>query len=284
MKLLSFQIGGESSFGLVQGDRVVDLKKRLGGRFADLLAVLQAGAVDELEPFATGDTDYALSDITFLPVIPNPGKIICIGVNYETHRQEVGRDPSKKPMVFGRFNDTQVGHMQPLLAPPESITYDYEGEIALIIGKAGRRISQADSWSHIAGYAPYNDATIREFQGHTPQWTPGKNFFQTGGFGPWMSTRGEIADNAELHLYTRVNGLEVQCATSHQMIFSIPEIIEYCSTFIPLNPGDVIVTGTPGGVGNRREPKLFLKDGDTVEIEITEIGTLVNPVKAEVVS
>jgi 2-keto-4-pentenoate hydratase/2-oxohepta-3-ene-1,7-dioic acid hydratase in catechol pathway len=282
MKLLSFQIGGETSFGLVQGDRVVDLKRRLGGRFADLLAVLQAGALEELEPFAGGETDYALSDITFLPVIPNPGKIICIGVNYETHRTEVGRDPSKKPMVFARFTDSQIGHQQPLLAPPESITFDYEGEIAIIIGKAGRRISQADSWSHIAGYAPYNDATIREWQGHTPQWVPGKNFYQTGGFGPWMATRGEIADNAELHLYTRVNGMEVQRATSHQMIFSIPEIVEYCSTFTPLNPGDVIVTGTPGGVGNRREPKLFIKDGDLVEVEITEVGTLVNPVKAEV--
>lgn len=282
MKLLSFQVGGKSSFGLVQGDRVVDLKRRLRGRFADLLAVLQADALEELAPFATGETDYAASAITFLPVIPNPGKIICIGVNYETHRTEVGRDHGKRPMIFARFNDSQIGHQQPLLAPPESITFDFEGEIAIVIGKAGRRIGQADSWSHIAGYAPYNDATIREWQGHTPQWLPGKNFYQTGAFGPWMATRGEIADHAELHLCTRVNGIEVQRATSHQMIFSIPEIIEYCSTFIPLNPGDVIVTGTPGGVGYLREPKLFMKDGDVVEVEITEIGTLINPVKGEV--
>lgn len=284
MKLLSFKIDGRESFGAVVGDRVVDLGRKYDGRFATLVEVLQAEALGELEEAIKGATgDHALSEIEFLPVIPNPPKIICIGVNYETHRNEIGRDPSAKPMVFARFPASQVGHNEPMIVPPESETYDYEGEIAVIIGKPGRRISQADSWEHIAGYAPYNDGSIREWQRHTPQWGPGKNWYKTGAFGPWMTTRGEIADNQDLHLKTRLNGMEVQNAKSSDMIFKIPELIEYCSTFIPLEAGDVIVTGTPGGVGVRREPKLFMKDGDVVEVEITEVGVLVNPIKAEVV-
>ena len=284
MKLLSFKIDGRESFGAVVGDRVVDLGRKYDGRFATLVDVLQADALDELEQAIAGATgDHALSDIEFLPVIPNPPKIICIGVNYETHRNEIGRDPSAKPMVFARFPASQVGHNEPMIAPPESETYDYEGEIAVIIGKPGRRISQADSWDYIAGYAPYNDGSIREWQRHTPQWGPGKNWYKTGAFGPWMTTRGEIADHQDLHLKTRLNGMEVQNAKSSDMIFKIPELIEYCSTFIPLEAGDVIVTGTPGGVGVRREPKLFMKDGDVVEVEITEVGVLTNPIKAEVI-
>ncbi|EIZ78334.1 fumarylacetoacetate (FAA) hydrolase family protein [Novosphingobium sp. Rr 2-17] len=284
MKLLSFKAEGRDTFGAVVGDRVVDLGRVFKGKYADLVAVLKADAVAELEAAIEGaQGDYALSDIEFLPVIPNPPKIICIGVNYETHRKEIGRDPSARPMVFARFPASQVGHGEAMIAPPESPTYDYEGEIAVIIGKAGRRISQEDCWEYIAGYAPYNDGTIRDWQRHTPQWGPGKNFYKTGGFGPWMTTRGEIADNQDLHLKTRLNGMEVQNAKSSEMIFSIPYLIEYCSTFLPLEPGDVIVTGTPGGVGVRREPKLFMKDGDVVEVEITEVGVLSNPIKAEVV-
>jgi 2-keto-4-pentenoate hydratase/2-oxohepta-3-ene-1,7-dioic acid hydratase in catechol pathway len=282
MKLLSFKIDGRETFGAVVDDKVVDLGRKFEGRFATIVDVLQADALSEVEKAVEGAAgDYALSDIEFLPVIPNPPKIICIGVNYETHRNEIGRDPSAKPMVFARFPASQVGHAEPMIAPPESETYDYEGEIAVIIGKPGRRISQADSWAHIAGYAPYNDGSIREWQRHTPQWGPGKNWYKTGAFGPWMTTRGEIADNQDLHLKTRLNGMEVQNAKSSDMIFKIPELIEYCSTFIPLEAGDVIVTGTPGGVGVRREPKLFMKDGDVVEVEISEVGILRNPIKAE---
>ncbi|MDR3516636.1 MAG: fumarylacetoacetate hydrolase family protein [Azospirillaceae bacterium] len=284
MKLLSFKIDGRASFGAVVGDKVVDLGRKFEGRFVDLVDLLKADALAETErAIADAKGDYALSDIEFLPVIPNPPKIICIGVNYETHRSEIGRDPSKMPMVFARFPATQVGHLQPMTLPPETPTFDYEGEIAVIIGKAGRRISQENCWEYIAGYAPYNDGSIRDWQRHTAQWTPGKNWYQTGAFGPWMTTRGEISDNQTLHLMTRLNGVELQNADSSQMIFSIPFLIQYCSTFIPLEPGDVIVTGTPGGVGVRREPKLFMKDGDVVEVEITEVGVLRNPIKAETV-
>lgn len=282
MKLLSFRVGEEVTFGALVGGRVVDLKESLHRKYVDLRAALSAGTLDELEHAAvTGKVSYALDQIKFLPVIPNPSKIICIGINYEMHRSETGKDPSAKPWVFGRFPNSQVGHETPLLLPPESTQFDYEGEIAVIIGKAGRRIAREAAWEHIAGYAPYNDGSVRDWQKHTPQWTPGKNFFQSGGFGPWMATRGEIADNAELHLVTRLNGMEVQRATSHEMIFSIPRLIEYCSMFTELEPGDVIVTGTPGGIGARREPPLFMKDGDIVEVEITEIGTLRNPVRSE---
>ena len=282
MKLLSFRVGEEASFGALVDGSILDLKRALKGRYADLCAALQGDGLALLEDAArAGGTTYSKEEVEFLPVIPNPPKIICIGINYDTHRKEGGREPPSKPFVFARFSNSQVGHGVPLVIPRESSKLDYEGEIAVIIGKRGRRISQADAWQHIAGYAPYNDGSVRDWQRHSPQWVPGKNFVGTGGFGPWMATRGEIADNQELHLITRLNGEVMQSATSHQMIFSIPALIEYCSRFTELVPGDVIVTGTPGGIGAAREPQIFMKDGDVVEVEITEIGTLTNPVRDE---
>jgi 2-keto-4-pentenoate hydratase/2-oxohepta-3-ene-1,7-dioic acid hydratase in catechol pathway len=282
MKLLSFEVDGSPKFGAWVNGGVVDLTQRLAGKFPDLLSVLQAGALpNAAEALEGAEPDFTLEQITFLPVIPSPPKIICIGVNYEEHRSEIGREPTLKPPVFGRFSNSQVGHLGVIPLPPESVKLDYEGEIAVIIGKAGRRISSDQVWEHIAGYAPYNDASVRDWQGHTHQWTPGKNFLHTGGFGPWMSTADEFGKDPELHLSTRLNGLEVQRATSRQMIFSIAELVTYCSTFTQLEPGDVIVTGTPGGVGARRNPQLFMKDGDVVEVEIAEIGVLRNVIATE---
>lgn len=282
MKLLSYALDGEPSFGAVVAGGIVDLKKATQGRYPDLRAALRADALGELEQLARGRTpDVALEAITYLPVIPNPEKIFGIGINYRTHMQETSGEVPPAPIVFARYANSQVGHEQPFLAPPESQQVDYEGEIAVIIGKAGRRISKQDSWSHIAGYAPYNDGSMREHQSPTGQWTPGKTFIGSGPFGPWMSTRGEIADNAKLNLVTRLNGQEVQRATSHDMIYGIPELIEYCSMFSRLEPGDVIVTGTPGGVGSKRTPPLFMKHGDVIEVEIEEIGVLRNPVVSE---
>lgn len=282
MKLLSFEVDGSPKFGAWVNGGVVDLTQRLAGKFPDLLSVLQAGALPNVaEALEGAEPDFTLEQITFLPVIPSPPKIICIGVNYEEHRSEIGREPTLKPPVFGRFSNSQVGHLSVIPLPPESVKLDYEGEIAVIIGKAGRRISSDQVWEHIAGYAPYNDASVRDWQGHTHQWTPGKNFLHTGGFGPWMSTADEFGSDPELHLSTRLNGLEVQRATSRQMIFSIAELVTYCSTFTQLEPGDVIVTGTPGGVGARRNPQLFMKDGDVVEVEIAEIGVLRNVIANE---
>jgi 2-keto-4-pentenoate hydratase/2-oxohepta-3-ene-1,7-dioic acid hydratase in catechol pathway len=224
-----------------------------------------------------------LGDVTLLPVIPDPEKIFCIGVNYHSHREEMSRDHADHPTIFTRFANTQVAHGAPLLCPPESDQFDYEGEIAIIIGKSGRRIARADAWDHVAGYAPYCDATLRDWQRHgtAQQWTPGKNFVGTGGFGPWMVTRDEIPDNSDLGLETWLNGAQVQATSMGLMIFDVPAIIAYCSTFTLLEPGDVIATGTPGGVGIKRNPPLWMKPGDRVEVRVEKVGTLSHPIAAE---
>ncbi len=282
MKLLSFERAGQASFGAVVGDGVVDLKAALGGRFADLKALLEAQAVGEAKSVLSGRAaDFALSSVTVLPVIPNPGKIWCCGLNYGEHVRETNREVTEKPMFFQRVADSQVGHGQAIPRPPESTQLDFEGEIAVVIGQTGRRISEADAWSHIAGYACYNDGSVRDWQRHTQQWGPGKNFWRTGGFGPWMVTSDEIEPNAVLTLVTRLNGQEMQRATTEMMLHSIPRQIAYLSTIAPLQPGDVIVTGTPGGVGARRDPPVWMKPGDVVEIEIDRVGVLRNPVADE---
>jgi 2-keto-4-pentenoate hydratase/2-oxohepta-3-ene-1,7-dioic acid hydratase in catechol pathway len=241
-----------------------------------------AGALEEARRQAAGaKPDHALKDLVFAPVIPNPDKIVCVGLNYEEHRVETGRDKTEQPALFLRVAASQVGHGQPMLCPRESTMFDYEGEIAVIIGRGGRRIPQARAYEHVAGYACYNDGSVRDWQRHTVQWTAGKNFVHTGAFGPWMVTADEIPGGTLLTLTTRLNGAEVQRANTEQMIFKIPRLIEYISTFTTLAPGDVIVTGTPGGVGSRRTPPLWMKPGDTVEVEIDKVGKLVNPIAVE---
>lgn len=282
MKLASFVLNGRPTWGAVASDGVVDLKRALGDRLPTLRAALAADALAEVQGYAQGRrADARVEDVTFLPVIPDPDKIVCVGLNYEEHRIEANRERTDNPALFLRVPGSQVGHGQPILVPRESTSLDYEGEIAVIVGRGGRRIAELDAWSHIAGYAPYNDGSIRDWQRHTTQWTAGKNFAATGGFGPWMVTRDEIADGEELTLETRLNGEVMQRATTEMMIFRIPTLIRYVSTFVPLLPGDVIVTGTPGGVGFKRNPPVFMKPGDRVEVEVGKVGTLVNPVAAE---
>lgn len=281
MKLVSFERGGKSGFGLVVGDGVVDLVRALGGRYPDLKSLLAAGALGEARECSASAPDFALADATLLPVIPDPGKIWCVGLNYGDHVQETGRQVTEQPVFFLRVADSQVGHGQPILRPRESARLDYEGEIAVVIGKGGRRIAEADAWKHIAGYACYNDASVRDWQMHTSQWVPGKNFWRTGGFGPWLVTADEIPAGTLMTLVTRLNGTEVQRATTAMMIHDIPRQIAYASTVAPLRPGDVIVTGTPGGVGAKRNPPLWMKAGDVVEVEVDCIGVLRNPVVDE---
>lgn len=180
-----------------------------------------------------------------------------------------------------RFATSQTAHGKGIPLPPESTQLDFEGEIAVVIGKGGRRIGKANAWEHVAGYAPYNDASIRDWQYHTTQWTAGKNFDGTGAFGPWMVTRDEIADGQRLELVTRLNGEEMQRGNTDQLIFSIPTLINYASTIVTLEPGDVIVTGTPSGVGVKREPQLFMKAGDRIEVEVSGVGRLENRVVKE---
>jgi 2-keto-4-pentenoate hydratase/2-oxohepta-3-ene-1,7-dioic acid hydratase in catechol pathway len=282
MKLISFKHGGKNTFGAVVGDKVIDLQSAFAGRATDLKSLIAADLVAEASAFAkTATPTLALADLELLPVIPNPGKIVCVGLNYGEHVRETGREITESPALFLRLNESQVAHGQDIIRPPESHRLDYEGEIAVIIGKGGRRISEADSWSHIAGYSCYNDGSIRDWQVATTQWTPGKNFYRTGGFGPWMVTSDEIKPNQQMTLTTRLNGQELQRATTDMMIHSIPRQIAYISTFIPLEAGDVIVTGTPGGVGNKRTPQLFMKPGDVVEIEVDAVGILRNGIRDE---
>lgn len=281
MKLATFKMGGAPTWGLVDGDVVIDVGAVLGSRYPTVKSVIVADAFTEVVTVATRARSYPLADITWLPVIPDPDKILCIGLNYETHRKETGRSEVENPTVFTRFANSQIGHLSPIIRPRVSHDLDFEGELAVIIGKAGRYIPRGDALRHVAGYACYNDGSIRDFQRHTHQFTPGKNFPGTGPFGPWMMTADEFGLPGSQRLQTRVNGQVVQEATLDQMIFDVPRTIEYCSNFTRLEPGDVIATGTPGGVGAKRTPPLWLKPGDTVEVEIDDLGILRNGVADE---
>ena len=251
-------------------------------KYPDLKAVIAADMLDQLQEATLAQGHLAASaDVRLLPVIPNPGKILCVGLNYKSHVAETKRSDSDYPAIFTRFTDTLSAHEDPLPRPKISTRFDYEGELAIIIGQGGSNISQADAFNHIAGYACFNDGSVRDWQRHTHQWIPGKNFPATGPFGPFMVSRSEIADVNALTLETRLNGEVMQHASLADLIFTIPVIIEYVSKFTRLSPGDVIATGTPGGVGDRREPPVYMKAGDVVEVEITGLGTLRNIVVDE---
>lgn len=276
MKLATFKTAKGASYGAVVDKGIVDLGRRLGNRYPDLKSLIAANAFKEAAALLKEPQDHKTAEIAWLPVIPNPDKIVCVGLNYQDHVVETGRDNTEQPAIFLRVAESQVGHLQPIVRPRESTHMDFEAEIAVIIGTPGRRISQANAWKHIAGYSCYNDGSVRDWQRHTIQWTAGKNFAQTGGFGPWMVTADEIPPNTKMTLSCRLNGQQMQHATTEQMIFKIPKIIEYVSTWTTLLPGDVLVTGTPGGVGARRTPPVWMKPGDKVEIEIDKVGILEN--------
>lgn len=282
MKLISYRYQDQDSYGAVQGDRVIDLRAVFGTRAADLKALIAADLLAEAaQAAAQAKESLPLAEVQRLPVIPNPGKIVCVGLNYGEHVRETGRTITEQPTLFLRVAESQLAHGEDIVLPPESSKLDYEGEIAIVIGRGGRRIPEAEAWQHIAGYACYNDATLRDWQSATPQWTAGKNFFCTGGFGPWLVTRDEIADDQVMTLVTRLNGQEMQRTNTDKLIHSIPRQIAHISAFTPLAPGDVIVTGTPGGVGAKRTPPVWMKAGDVVEVEVDAIGVLRNGVRAE---
>lgn len=282
MKLLSFVYNGVASFGAVVDGGVVDFRKVLDDRYIDIKSVLAANAVNELaEVLPACKAHYALADVTQLPVIPNPGKIWCAGLNYGEHVRETGREINEMPTFFLRFADSLCAQGDGIPCPPESGKLDYEAELAVIIGKPGRRIKEADAWDHIAGYACFNDGSIRDWQKHSQQWDPGKNFWKTGAFGPWMVTADEIPANTLMTVESRLNGKTMQKATTDMMIHSIERQIAYTSTIAPLQPGDVIVTGTPGGIGARREPPVWMKPGDHIEVIVDRVGCLSNVIVAE---
>jgi 2-keto-4-pentenoate hydratase/2-oxohepta-3-ene-1,7-dioic acid hydratase in catechol pathway len=280
MKLVSFiDPLGVETYGTITGDRVRDAGATLRSKYADLRAVLAAGAMAELEGIGV---EIDVASVTLLPPIPNPDKILCIGLNYMAHIKETGRDKPKFPAIFIRHPSSLVGHGTPLVRPKASKDFDYEGELAIVIGKAGRHISTEDAWDHIAGYTCFNDGSIRDFQAHTSQFWPGKSFESSGSMGPALVTSDEVQDVTQSTLATRVNGNVEQNAGIDDLAFSIPEIIAYASTVIKLLPGDVIATGTPGGVGKFRKPQLYLEPGMRVDVEITGVGTLSNGIVDEV--
>jgi 2-keto-4-pentenoate hydratase/2-oxohepta-3-ene-1,7-dioic acid hydratase in catechol pathway len=282
MKFLSYRVGGRATWGAVTPDGVSDLGP---GSPSELAATLAAALgdfqLDELiERAATIAATESADRIEFLPVIPAPGKILCVGLNYRAHAAESGRDPHppEYPLLFTRFADSQVGHLAPLVRPRVSHRYDYEGELAIVIGRAAHHVRAEQALEYVAGYACFNDGSIRDWQRHSSHFTAGKNFRASGSFGPWLATREEIPEPAALELTTRLNGREVQRASVSDLIFDVPALVAYISTFAQLMPGDVIATGTPSGVGAYRDPKLWLQPGDAVEVEIDRIGVLRNPV------
>jgi len=279
MKFVSFRIGDEARYGVLSDNGVVDLTVRL--RFPDLKSLIAARVLDEAaEALMGAQTDFALDEIEFDPVIPNPGKVICVGLNYHEHRQETGMTQHTFPTIFIRWADTQVGHLDPIILPKNAEQLDWEGELAVVV-EGGRHIAEANAMNHVFGYACYNDASLRDFQKHSSQFTPGKNFPATGAFGPHLVTADEMGDLKGKKIQTRLNGEIMQNATLDDMIFGVPWLISYLSSFTPLNPGDVIVSGTPGGVGWTRVPPHWMKAGDVVEVEIEGCGILRNPIAAE---
>lgn len=281
MQFLSFVRRGQPGFGALSGKGVVDLTGRLHQAPQTLRQAIALDVLHGADALIARGPELSLSDLTLLPVIPDPDKILCIGLNYESHRAETRRPDNAHPTVFARYADSQIGHGQPLLRPRVSDRLDYEGELAVIIGRGGRYIAEAEALSHVAGYACYNDGTVRDWQRHTHQFMPGKTFPGTGAFGPVMVDAASVPDYRKLRIVTEVNGETVQDATLADLIFPIEKLIAYCSSFTPLTPGDVILTGTPGGVGDRREPPRYLEPGDLVTVNIAGIGHLSNPVTAE---
>lgn len=273
MKLASFVHQGIRSYGIVKADGIINLGKRLGDRYGDLKSLLAANALNEAQQFVGEAPELRFDELDFLPVIDNPGKILCVGMNYAEKRKEFDQH-NPAPTLFVRFADSQTGHNTPVLKPRHSSEFDYEGELAVIIGKGGENISRETALSHVAGYSCYMDGSARDWQ-HT-WFTAGKNWRRTGAFGPWMTTADEIPDPHALAIRTWLNGRIVQDDNTASMIHKVAELIEYISTFTSLTPGDVIITGSPGGVGKKRNPPLFMKAGDRIEVEIENIGHLSN--------
>jgi 2-keto-4-pentenoate hydratase/2-oxohepta-3-ene-1,7-dioic acid hydratase in catechol pathway len=283
MKLLTFAQNGRTSYGIAADGGVIDVGARLGSTLPDLRAVLAADALEHVAAFATRSPDMSLDAVRILKPISWPGKIVCVGVNYLGRNAEYkdGADLPSHPSLFLRIPDSFVAHLEPLLRPPESTQLDYEGEIAIVIGRSGRRIPRETALSHVAGYMISNEGTVRDWCRHGKfNVTAGKNFARSGSLGPFMVTADEVGPGP-LRILTRVNGELRQDATTDQMIFSIPALISYISTFCAFEPGDIVITGTPTGAGVRFDPPRFLVPGDRVDVAVSGLGVLSNSVEDE---
>jgi 2-keto-4-pentenoate hydratase/2-oxohepta-3-ene-1,7-dioic acid hydratase in catechol pathway len=285
VRLLSFAVGDYVSYGAVADDGIVDIGRLFSERYPTLGSVLRAGQLHRAVSLGkTSKATISLEEIRYLPTIPDPEKIICIGINYGNRNEEYkdGAEAPKYPSVFMRTPGSLVGHLEPISNPPESEQLDYEGEIVLVIGTAGRRIAAADAWQHVAGLTLMNEGSVRDWLRHSKfNVTPGKNFERSGSLGPWLVTADDLRADAELHLTTHVNGELRQDDTTANLIFPFARLIEYLSSFMRLLPGDLIATGTPTGAGARFDPPKYLRDGDTVEVHVPELGTLRNTVVDE---
>ncbi|MEM5477389.1 fumarylacetoacetate hydrolase family protein [Pacificibacter sp. AS14] len=281
MRFISFEHEGRASWGRVEGSDVVDL----GALPNAPVGLRQAIAEDALSLDALNLNGPAprlpKSSVRLLPVIPDPSKILCVGHNYEDHRKETGRAAVAHPSIFTRFADTLVGAHDPVICPAVSDNLDYEAELAIVIGKGGRNISKAAAMDHVAGFACFNDASLRDWQWHTNQFIPGKNFPGTAPFGPELVTPDEIDDLDAVVVRSILNGKIMQEAPVSHMLFPIPVIIAYVSQFTMLSPGDVIATGTPGGVGAKRTPPVWMRPGDEIEVRIDGVGSLLSKIVAE---
>lgn len=250
---------------------------------ADLDALVAAGGAALAGAYAGIAAEPAVDEaaLRFLPPLARPGKVICLGLNYSDHAAEGGFDVPEFPTIFARFASNLIGHGAPILKPATSDALDYEAELVAVIGKRGRNIARADALGHVIGYSAFNDGSIRDYQMKTPQWTAGKNFDDTGAFGPWLVTADEVpAGGAGLKIETRLNGEVMQSSNTGLMIFDVENTVALLSSFLTLEAGDVLVMGTPSGVGFARKPPVFMKPGDTVEVEIEGIGLLRNPIAA----
>jgi 2-keto-4-pentenoate hydratase/2-oxohepta-3-ene-1,7-dioic acid hydratase in catechol pathway len=273
MKLASYLADGRPAFGVVVDHGVITMNERLDAHIASLKQALAADLIPQIaEVAAAAKPDHKLADIEFLPAIPDPELIACAGINYRSHASETGREVPKQPSMFIRRANTLVGHDGEMIRPNVSTHFDFEGELAVVIGRGGRHIAAERALDHLAGYTCFVDGSVRDYQKFSV--TSGKNFPGTGPLGPWIVTRDEIPDPTNLILTTRLNGTEMQRSGTDLLIYAIPQIIAFCSDFTPLSPGDVIATGTPEGVGHRRTPPVWMKSGDVLEVEITGIGTL----------
>ncbi len=287
MRLMAFEQAGIARLGLVQDDTVIDLAEAAPDLPRDLTGLVRAGASAFVAAAQAGRAARpaacrALSGLRFLPPIQNPGKIICLGLNYADHAKEGGHAKPEYPSFFMRCGTSLVAHGEAMLRPQVSIQLDYEAELVAVVGRTARHVAKEKAFDYIAGYSCFNDGSVRDFQRKTSQWTIGKNFDRTGGFGPWFITADELPPGAAgLTIESRLNGQVMQHANTRDMIVPVAETVALLTECLTLEPGDLLVMGTPAGVGHARKPPVWMKDGDTIEIEIEGIGVLSNPIKDE---
>jgi 2-keto-4-pentenoate hydratase/2-oxohepta-3-ene-1,7-dioic acid hydratase in catechol pathway len=277
LRLASFRHGERTGFGVVEGDAVIDLSHRFPDR---TLRTLLSNPQSLLEAKGRG-TLLPFEAIDWLPPVLDPPRIYCVGRNFKRAMQRAGLECPAYPILFARFASSQVGHGQAIVRPSVSQQFDYEGEVCVVVGRAGRHIAEADALDHVAGYTCYNDGSVRDYQRHTSQDTPGKNFWRSGAIGPWIVTSDEIPDPTELSLATILNGEIVQSDRLDDLLFSVPQVLAYLSSIAPLEPGTLIAMGTPFGAGVNLTPQRWLQPGDAVSVVVNRIGTLTNEVVDE---